>query len=232
MKSIDRLINEQVMTWSKREALAKKELKKSEQWPVITISREFGARGKYLAHEIGRRTGFRVWDKDLLSAIAEESGADEKFLASLDERRRNLIDDTLHGTLMGAKLSNTQYFRSLLRVVHTVAAHGKGILVGRGGNYIVKSPNSLKVRVVCPFNRRVAYISDREGIAIKEAEKLVVARDTERSDFIRHYFKQDAKNASDYDLVLNSDSFTNDQLTEFTLAAYEKKIGKPIPVLA
>jgi cytidylate kinase len=231
MKSIDRLISEQVLTWAKREALAKKEHKKTKFWPVITISREFGARGKYLAHEIGRRTGFRVWDKDLISAIAEESGADERFLSSLDERRRSLIDDTLHGTLMGAKLSNTQYLRSLLRVVHTVGAHGKGIIVGRGGNYIIKSPDALRIKVVCPLEKRVAYITERDDISDKEALKLINSRDKDRRDFVQHYFKRDSDNASDYDLMLNSDSFTNDQMVEMVLKAYEMKVGEAIPII-
>lgn len=231
MKSIDRLISEQVLTWAKREALANKEHKKSKFWPVMTISREFGARGKYLAHEIGRRTGFRVWDKDLISAIAEESGADEKFLQSLDERARNLIDDTLRGTLMGAKLSNTQYIRSLLRVVHTIGAHGKGIIVGRGGNYIIKSPDTLRIRVVCPFDKRVSYIAERDEISEKEAQKMVVARDKDRRDFVQHYFKKDSTNTSDYDLMLNSDSFTNDQMADIALQAYEMKVGEAIPII-
>ena len=122
-----------------------------EVWPVITISREFGASGRSLAKELGRRIGFKVWDRELLSAISKEAGADERFLASLDERRRKLIDDALYGSFMGSKHSNTHYFRSLMQVVHTIGAHGKSIIVGRGSNYIVDSAAALRVRVVLPI---------------------------------------------------------------------------------
>ena len=231
MSNIDRLITEQVLTWSMNEAKAKKKRETPEEWPVITISREYGARGRSLANELGRRIGFKVWDKELLSAIAEEAGADERFLSSLDERRRKMIDDALHGSLMGSKHSNTHYFRSLLRVVNTIGAHGKGIIVGRGSNYIIKSPNILRVRIVCPFEERVSRIAKSEDILEKNAQKLITTRDAERDDFIRHYFKRDAGNSKNYDLVLNSAAFNIDQLADMVLLAYEKKVGKAVPFM-
>lgn len=231
MNNIDRIISEQVLSWATREAKAKRNLATLEAWPVITISREFGARGRSLAKKMGRLIGFKVWDKELLSAIAEEAGADERFLASLDERRRKMIDDTLYSSLMGSKLSNTHYFRSLLRVVHTIGAHGKSIIVGRGSNYIIKSSTALCVRIVCPIKERVSYIAERDGISEKDAQRLIKARDTERNDFILHYFKRDTGSSHDFDLVLNSGVFNIDQLVDLMLLAYEKKVGKVLPLM-
>ena len=190
-----------------------------------------GARGRSLAKELGRRVGFKVWDKELLSAIAEEAGADERLLASLDERRRKMIDDALYGSLMGSKHSNTHYFRSLLRVVHTIGAHGKSIIVGRGSNYIIKSPTALRVRLVCPIEERVSVVAEHEGISEKNAQKLIKARDAERDDFIRHHFKRDSGSSHDYDLVLNSGVFNIDQSADLMLLAYEKKVGKAVPLV-
>ena len=232
MNNIDRLISEQVLTWASREAKARRNQKAPGTRPVITISREYGAKGRSLANELGRRVGFKVWDKELLSAIAEEAGADERFLASLDERRRKMIDDTLYGSLMGFKHSNTQYFRSLLRVVHTIGAHGKSIIVGRGSNYVLQSDAALRVRLVCPIEIRVSYVAEHEGISEKDALKLIEARDAERDDFIRYYFKEDPGNSHDYDLVLNSGVFNIDQLADLVLLAYEKRIGKALPLIA
>ena len=232
MSNIDQLITEQVLSWSKREFKHKQEMETLEDWPIITISRQYGARGRSLAKKLGELINFDVWDKALLTAIAEEAGADERFLASVDERRRKMIDDVMVGTLMGSRHSNTHYFRSLLRVVHTIAAHGKSIIVGRGSNYIVKSPHSLRVRLVCPDEQRIAYVAEHEGILDKEAQKLIRARDAEREDFIRFYFKRDPGQPQDFDLVLNSGSFSINQMSEIVLYAYEQKIGKKVPLVA
>ena len=231
MNNIDRLISEQVLVWSKRESLAKQKNKKIEVWPVITISREFEAGGRTLARALGTRTGFKVWDKELLSAISEEAGAKERFLASLDEHRRKMIDDTLYGSFMGSKLSNTHYFRSLLSVVHTIGAHGKSIIVGRGSNYIIKSAAALRVRIVCPVEQRIEHVVEKNGISEKDARKLIQERDADREDFIRHYFKENPGNASDYDLVLNSGVYNIEQLADLILLAYENKVGKALPII-
>lgn len=231
MNNIDRIISEQVLTWSMNELKNRQKKEAPGTWPVITISREFGAYGRSLAKELGRRVGFKVWDKELLSAIAEEAGADERLLATLDERRRKMIDDFMYGSIVGSKSSNTHYFRSLLHVVHTIGAHGKSIIVGRGCNYIIKSPAALRVRLVRPIEERVAYVAEHEGISVINAQKVIKARDTERADFIRYHFKRDSGNSQDYDLVLNSGTFKIGQLADLVLIAYEKKVGKAVPVI-
>lgn len=231
MSNIDRIISEQVLAWSRREAKSKqKKQEMPSDWPVITISRQFGSRGRSVAAALSKRIGFKIWDKELLSAIADEAGADEKLLASLDERRRKMIDDALYGFLMGFKHSNTHYFRSLLRAVQTIGAHGKSIIVGRGSNYIIKSADSFSVRVVSSIDERVPYVAKREDISEEKARKLILARDAERNDFISHYFKRDADTAHDYDIVLNSGIFEVEDMVDLILLAYEKKIGKALPL--
>ena len=230
MRYIDQMITEQVQTWAQREAEAKITGEVPGAWPAITISREFGARGAALAAVLGAQTGFKVWDKDLLHAIAEESGGDERLLASLDEHRRKAIDDAMRGALMGSRHTNTQYFRTLMRVVHTLSAHGKCIIVGRGANYISKARGTFRVRVVAPLDMRVRGYAEREGLTEKAARKRVTARDADRADFIQHHFKRDIANPSDYDVVINADTYTLEQMAGIVLTAYEAKIGKKVPV--
>lgn len=229
MSRIEQLVAERVHSWAKNEFGFNKNKEILLDWPVITISRQYGARGRSLASRLGDLIGFDVWDKTLLSAIAEEAGADEQLLSSLDERRRNMIDDVMIGTFMGTKHSNTHYFRSLLRVVKTIGIHGKSIIIGRGSNYILKSPKVLSIRLVCSDAKRAAFVAESEGISEREAVRLMKARDEERADFVEHYFKRDIDQPEDYDLVLNSGCFNVDQLAEIVLLAYEQKVGRPVP---
>ena len=230
MRYIDQMITEQVQTWAQREAESNVTGEVPGAWPVITISREFGARGAALAAVLGAQIGFKVWDKDLLHAIAEESGGDERLLASLDEHRRKAIDDAMRGALTGSRHTNTQYFRTLMRVVHTLSAHGKCIIVGRGAHYISKARGTFRVRVVAPLEVRVRGYAQREGLTEKKARKKIIARDTDRADFIKHHFKRDGSNPSDYDLVINAGVYTLEQMAGIVLAAYEAKIGKKLPL--
>lgn len=233
MGSIEKIISDQVRTWHKTNEIVSRKNNKPEVRPVITISREYGALGGPLSDELGKKIGFKVWDKTLLSAIADEAGADEKFLSSLDEHRRKIIEDTLYETFMGAKHSNTNYFRSLNKVVQTLGEHGSSIIVGRGANYILKSKDHLRVRIVSPIKTRISNVSIAEKVSLKEAEKMVISRDAERNDFIKHYFKKDLTNIHDFDITLNSSTYSIEQLATLIIQAYELKVGKllSVPVL-
>jgi cytidylate kinase len=221
----ERIINQQVLAWSQQQAIVERGGRKPLYWPVFTISREFGAQGTALAAVLASRTGFPVWDKELVAAVAEESGADERILRTLDERAQRMIADAVLGAMTG-RYTNLQYLRTLMHVVHTIAAHGSSIIVGRGANYICKPSQALRVRLVCPLKQRIRGYAEREGISLGQARRVVLQRDSEREEFIRRNFKHDVAMPADYDLVLNSGSYDLDQLADVVLAAYEIKVGR------
>lgn len=127
-RSLERIIADQMRTW----ALGNKAKYQAVWRPLITVSRSFGAQGAALARMVGERTGYTVWDRDLVHAIAKEAGGDERVLATVDEHRRGQIDEALRGLIVGFSNSNVQYFRSLIRVIRTISLHGSAIIVGRG----------------------------------------------------------------------------------------------------
>ena len=226
-KKIEKIIEEQFQTWSHSHALAGSRARKKKTKPVITISREFGARGAALAHNLEKKIGFKVWDKDLIQAIAKEIGSGSRAVETLDERRQQMVEDTVTGFLVNIP-TNMNYLRSLIRVVKAIEGYGNGIIVGRGSNYIIQDPKSLHVRVVCPLNVRIAQYAKKENIPQHEARLIIEQKEREREEFVKQNFYRDASNASDYDLLLNSDTFTMDQMSMIIIAAYEEKTGNKL----
>jgi cytidylate kinase len=220
----EQIINDQVRTWDHRRKLADRGEAPPRPWPVITLSRPFGASAASLAEALSRRTGFAVWDKELVQAIATQSGGDERILRTLDEHRRKAVDDVVHAALQHG--TNLQYLRSLLRVVHTLAVHGSGILVGRGANFICKPGEALRLRIVAPLDLRVRWYAAQHRLDEKQARRVVEQADAERADFVRHHFKADPADPTHYDLVLNAGTFALDPLVDLVLHAYEVKFGK------
>ncbi len=226
MAKIEEIVNKQVRTWSKSIRDATREGRASAYWPIVTISREFGALGAALANRIGKKAGFSVWNRELVQAIAEDAAANEELVGSLDEHRRKSVEDAVLGALMGSKVTNVQYLRSLMRLVHTISTHGRAIIVGRGANYICRADQALKVRLVCPLADRVRGYSERQGISEREAKQIIQRMDNDRADFVRRQFRRDVTSPADYDLVLNSSTFNLDQLVDLVLEAYEARFGR------
>lgn len=221
------IVDQQIKAWSFRSSQETAFQRKKVKFPVITISREFGAQGAALADLLGRKIEFQVWDKELLQAIAKELGSDQKFLETLDERRQEEIEEIVSGFIDKIH-TNVNYLKSLIRVVRTIEEHGRGFIVGRGANYICQNPLSFHVRVVCPFKTRIIEYARRENLSREEARHIVEQKDTERAEFIKQNFYKDVSNSSDYDLIINSKTFTLEQMADIVLDAYEKKTGQEV----
>ena len=222
-KTIHKLLNEQVKTWELETLLDNKlRTPKGEPYPVITISREFGARGAALARKIGGKIGFQVWDKDILQTIANKLGSSQKYLSTIDENRRDLFGDVVLGLMKNVN-TNVNYLRSLNRLIRTIEHHGNAVVVGRGANYICRKPQSLHVRVVSPLEKRAVGYASREDLTRSEAEAMIRKIDKERAEFVRYHFGKDVTNPSDYDLVLNSSIYSLDQMLEIVVEAYKQK---------
>lgn len=197
-------------------------------WPIITLSREFGARGEALGRLVAERTGFSFWDDELVHRVAEESGANTALLKSLDEHLRNAIEDSIEGALLGGSYMGSEYLRRLMKLIHTIAAQGSGVVVGRGAHYVVAPDRALSVRVVCPLEERIRGYAERHGIDERHARQRVEREDHARGAFIREYFSRDASNPSDYDLTVNTGSFSLERAAGLVLAAYEAKFQRSL----
>jgi len=227
---VSKIVDQQIKEWNRRNTLLMSPKRKEIEYPVITISREFGALGAALAQKLGQMTNFEVWDKELLGAIAKDLGSDIKMLETLDERRQRDIEDAVSGFIDEAH-TNVNYIRSLFRVVRTIEEHGHSIIVGRGANYICEAEESFHIRVVAPFKKRVITYAERNQLSKTEARKIIEQKDEERAEFIKRYFYKDLSTPSDYDLIINSTSFSIDEMAELIYNAYEKKIGHEVSTL-
>lgn len=226
-RKVTEIVEKQILSWSRHHSKGSKVQKEKDVLPVITISREFGSPGAALAYYLGEKTGFGVWDKELLKAIAEDLGGDQKLIETLDERRQEAIEDTVAGYLTNVH-TNIKFFHSLIRVVRTIEEHGKGIIVGRGANFICEQNHSLHIRLVAPLNHRVKYYAEKNKISVQETLRLAEQKDRERSEFIRSNFQKDVSDPLGYDLIINSQHYTMGQMAAMVVHAYETKTGKKL----
>ena len=95
-RSVNAIVESQVQRW-----LAERP-RKNESYrppPVITVSREFGARGAALARLVADRLGFSYWNRELLAAIAAHARVEPSVMAPFDEHHPSAVADTLRGMM-------------------------------------------------------------------------------------------------------------------------------------
>lgn len=195
-------------------------------WPLIALSRERGAGGTALAKGVAEQLHFALWDGALLTRIAEESGAVESALASVDEQPSSRITEFFQTLFMGAEYTQSEYLGTLSNVLLGIARQGAAVVVGRGAHLILHPDRVLRVRVVCPFDVRVDRLMKSEGLTQKDAAHRLHAWDTEAASFIRHNFHRDIACPTNFDLVVNTEHLTPEAAQSIVVQAYASRFGR------
>jgi cytidylate kinase len=230
MSSQENIIDRQIRRWElgKKRKREEQKAKEEEIFPrtIITISRERGSRGSFLAKLLAEKLDYQLIHREIIDFIARDSGVRHRLIESLDERIRSEIELWLEGLLRGKYLNEHDYFLYLMRSVLAIAHHGESVIVGRGANLILGLKNGFHVRVVAPLEKRIENLMKYENLSEAEAKREIKLKDKERKDFIRNFFGRDIGVPSSYDLILNSANFEMEEALELTLKAFESKFRK------
>ena len=197
---------------------------------VITIGRQFGSGGGLIAVEIGKRLGIPVYDNELISRAAEESGFSRELFSRSDERRSLF---SLSGffapwrAMQGGEtfISDDAMFKIQSDVIREIAEKGPAIIIGRCSDYILRDMETLDVFVCAPMDYRIRRISEREGLSEKEAETLIQRKDKTRSTYYNYYTLETWGQASGYDLCIDS-SILGIEGTAEQIIAFGKAAGR------
>ena len=60
---------------------------------IITIAREYGSGGRYIGKLVAEKLGIKLYDKNIIENMAEDTGLDEEYIEE-NEQKRNSLDMT------------------------------------------------------------------------------------------------------------------------------------------
>ena len=200
MKAIHHLIEEQVRRWE----ILRKEKSEAKILPVITLSREPGSGGKFVAKAVAERLGLELFHQEIINAMAENADTTARIIRTLDERSLSMIEDWVSAAISERHLWPDDFSRVLMRVIGTIGRHGKAVIVGRGANFILPPENRFRVRIIAPLEMRVNHVAETYGATKKEAQRRVLRTESDRQAFVRKYFYSDISDPANYDMILNT----------------------------
>ena len=127
------------------------------------------------------------------------------------------------------ELTDRRYAEVMRQVIMDLAKGGNVVIVGRGGQVILKDIATLKARIIASFDTRVRRVMEREGLGKEAAEKLIREIERSRAGYLRKFYKADVDNSLLYDLNLNTDNLTVEQgariVAEAARIAEETRVG-------
>jgi len=187
---------------------------------VITISRQKGSGGMWIAEELARRMCWRFIGKDLISEAASKAGIDEAKMERVFEARVSLQDRITF------QQRSAKYVDAMARVMREEVDKGNVVILGRGAGVILAEDRRLfRVHVVADLDTRIQRIASEQKLkgikGLEDARRLCNESDYARATFHQYLFSVDWNSPLLYELVLNTSDMTLDQASEVILRAFE-----------
>ena len=207
---------------------------------VITISRELGSEGDKIAELLAQGLGYRRVDKAILMQIAQEAGVDIEAVLAMERSVTSspkLVSNEMTSlyrkqpTAFKKKgaLDEQTYARVLREAMEQFAQEGKVIIVGQGGQMILRDwPTALHVRLYAPPEVRVQCLRERENISEAEAKQRIARSDEERRQYIRYmHHNADWANLKYYHLAINTAHISPEVGAQIIILAAKHKENLP-----
>ncbi len=203
---------------------------------AITISREYGSGGGEIASRLATRLGWRLLDHEIVERVAIEMGTSIEQAEARDERTEGFLMRAfnnlqflepayLAGSSSDAFLSNEEtYLDTVREIVRAAAAQGHVVIVGRGSQVLLADQRDiLHVRIIAPFEKRVAYVMQREGLDQVAAQSRIKMKDSVRMRHLETAYHRKLSDAHLYDLIINTSFLDLDDAVEIISLALQHK---------
>ncbi len=178
---------------------------------TIAISRLIGSEGTKIANRVAESLGYTLVNKSVLEGIFRQYGL-PKF-GELYTSVPNLWD------LANAK--NLVIVSMLNETMEALAHRGRMLIVGRGGYAsLSKYADVLNVRLQAPFSVRVERLMSQRNVTNRlNVEKEVKADDEAREKFVSRFYNHGWDDASDFDLVIDTDTVSAEMAVNWIVEA-------------
>jgi cytidylate kinase len=202
---------------------------------VITISREYGSGGGEIAARLAKRLGWQLIDHEVVVRVAEKLHVSEEEAEEHDERVEGLASRIFKSLQLGhptmpvtveipRSMDSRAFYEARCQIIEGAVASGHVVIVGRGAQaHLAKRRDVLHVRIVAPFELRLAYVMSREGLDREAAQARILKKDQERARYLETFYHRHPGDPHLYDLVLNTGILDLESAAEVIAIVLERK---------
>lgn len=199
--------------------------------PVITISRVAGCSAQDIAKLLAKKLNndktenkWEVISKEILHLSAEKLRLHpDKIQTVFIAKHHNFFEDLAKTFLSSDYNLEYKMRKTVVNVIHRFAVDGYKIIIGRASNIVCSDiPNSLHVRIDASIDWQIEQIMQLKNLSKNEALEYVKVTDNNRESF-RKLIKGDNKKKDNFDLTINHERFTDEEIVELIVRAAEIK---------
>ena len=188
--------------------------------PAVTVAMQPGSGGYLIAQMVAKRLGFTLYSKNLLNSMANKADVKASVLDEIEKNRLSKIEDFFASILPEKDyVYPGDYFEQLKDTISNLAIIGKGVIVGRGANFIIPPEKRFSIHVVAPLEIRVRNVAFHFKVTLGKAKKRIVNREAKRKAFIKENFHKNIDDDMNYDLTINTARMDLETCVELVIGA-------------
>ncbi len=184
---------------------------------IVTISRQSATNGDLIAHLVSERLELPVYDHQVVEEVARRLQLDPELVTHFDETAMNPVESVLWE--WRSSMNEDIYARHMRQALLRIARENKAVIIGHGANFIIRTSDTLSVRIVAPKELRIAMYRAGEGVGQEDAMYWIEQQDKLRKRYIEQRFKRDVDDPLAYDLVINLSGLTPEMAADLIAEA-------------
>ena len=178
---------------------------KSDKNIIITLSREYGSGGRYIGRLVADKLGIKLYDKEFITKVAEETGLSEEYIED-NEQKRDALEILNNGYYSGLNNSDELFIKES-ELIKEITDKESCVIVGRCADFILADhKNVIKVFIYSDMKDKIKRATEFYGLNKEKAEKEIKRIDKLRANHYKYYTEKEWSNHLNYDVCINSDT--------------------------
>ena len=168
---------------------------------VITVSREYGSGGRYIAKLLAEKLGIKLYDKEFIQKVKEETGLAIDYIEETEQKRK--VSDFINDNAM---TSDDELFVAESNVINELYEKESCVIVGRCADFVLKGKEDVvNVFIYNSLEDKVSRAVKYYGLKEKDAQKEIKQINKQRANHYKHYTGKEWGKQENYDICINSD---------------------------
>ena len=206
--------------------------------PIVTISRQYGSGGSEVAERVATALGWHLYDNAMVTEVARRLGLSIEEVSAREERVPSLPERIATAMALGVpevmptvadlatEPSEERIVEVTKRVIEEAVQAGPAVLVGRGAQCMLAArADALHVFCYAPPDALVSYAITNLGVAPGDARRTVDAKNHEREQYVKRYWKRNWRDLANYHLCVNTAWLGLDGAAEVIVQLARERFG-------
>lgn len=189
---------------------------------IVTIGREFGSAGHYIAGHLAQKLGFTLYDKRFFIECHDQVGFSAEIMEKYDEKPRNVLFSKRVREHTNSIELHVQ--DKVSDFIMSKADSGESfVIVGRCADEILRdNPNAIKVFITGSMEEKIERVMSVFELGREQAIDKIRRHDKKRKNYHNTYSEMKWGDSRGYDVCINSSIIGIDATVEL-LADYVEK---------